>query len=122
MKRPVLFNVRVHCAQWSTEDTIWNRTSDLPICSTAPSSLCYRGPLCISLLYLILNTSGVPKGGLGCSNPPPRDSEGPPKSCKTQPDCEICKKIAEFRTPTPQDVRKKGSKILKLPRFAIVLY
>ena len=23
-------------------------------------------------------------------------------------------------TPTPQDVRKKGSKILKLPRFAIV--
>jgi len=24
-------------------------------------------------------------------------------------------KIAEFRTPTPQDVRKKGSKILKLP-------
>jgi len=31
-------------------------------------------------------------------------------------------KIAEFRMPTPQDVRKKGSKILKLPRFAIVLY
>jgi len=25
-------------------------------------------------------------------------------------------KIAEFRTPTPQDVRKKGSKILKLPQ------
>jgi len=24
-------------------------------------------------------------------------------------------KIAEFRTPTHQDVRKKGSKILKLP-------
>ena len=24
-------------------------------------------------------------------------------------------KIAEFRTPTPQDVRKKGSQILKLP-------
>jgi len=24
-------------------------------------------------------------------------------------------KIAEFRTPTPQDVRKKGSKILKVP-------
>ena len=24
-------------------------------------------------------------------------------------------KIAEFRTPTPQDIRKKGSKILKLP-------
>ena len=26
----------------------------------------------------------------------------------------ISLKIAEFRTPTPQDVRKKGSKILKL--------
>jgi len=24
-------------------------------------------------------------------------------------------KVAEFRTPTPQDVRIKGSKILKLP-------
>ena len=31
-------------------------------------------------------------------------------------------KIAEFRTPTPQDVRKKGSNIPKLPRFAIVLH
>ena len=31
-------------------------------------------------------------------------------------------KIAEFRTPTLQDVRKKGSKILKLPRFATVLH
>jgi len=31
-------------------------------------------------------------------------------------------KIAEFRMPTPQDVRKKGSKIVKLPRFAIVLH
>ena len=28
-------------------------------------------------------------------------------------------KIAEFRTPTPQDVRKKGSKILKLPSVRI---
>jgi len=27
----------------------------------------------------------------------------------------ISLKIAEFRTPTPQDVMKKGSKILKLP-------
>ena len=31
-------------------------------------------------------------------------------------------KVTEFRTPTPQDVWKKGSKILKLPRFAIVLH
>jgi hypothetical protein len=27
----------------------------------------------------------------------------------------ISLKIAEFRMPTPQDVQKKGSKILKLP-------
>ena len=44
---------------------------------------------------------------------PPRNSEDPPKSYQTQPDCENVK-IAEFRTPTPQDVRKKDSKILKL--------
>ena len=42
-------------------------------------------------------------------------TEGPPKSRQTQPDREKLLKIAEFRTPTPQDVRKKGSKILKLP-------
>ena len=35
--------------------------------------------------------SGVPGGGgLGCSNLPTRNSEGPPKSCQTQPDCENC--------------------------------
>ena len=65
--------------------------------------------------------SGVPRGGLGCSTPPPQNSEGPPKSCQTQPDLWKLLKIAEFRTPTPEDVRKKGSKILTLPRFAIVL-
>ena len=53
-------------------------------------------------------------GGRGF-NPPPRNSEDPPKWCQTQPDCEKLLKIAEFRTPTPQDVRIKGSKILKLP-------
>ena len=68
------------------------------------------------------NLSGVPRGDLGCSNPPPRNSEGPPKLCETQPDLRKLLKIAEFRTPTPQDVRKKGSKIRKPPRFAIFLY
>ena len=38
------------------------------------------------------------------------------------PNILITLKIAEFRTPTPQDVPKKSSKILKLPRFAIVLH
>ena len=40
-----------------------------------------------SLFTLSFFFSGVPRGGLGCSNPP-RNSEGPPKSCQTQPDCE----------------------------------
>ena len=73
----------------------------------------YRSPYSLS-------SSGV-RGGFGVFKPPPRNSEGPPKSCQTQPDCENLK-IAEFRTPAHQDVRKKGSKILKLPRFAIVLH
>ena len=57
-------------------------------------------------------TSGYPVSyrvvGFGCSNPPPRNSEGPPKSCQTQPDLWKPLKIAEFRKPTPQDVQKKG--------------
>jgi len=53
-------------------------------------------------------------GGGGGKNPPP-----PPKfrrPSKIVPNSIVkTVKIAEFRTPTPQDVRKKGSKILKLP-------
>jgi len=32
------------------------------------------------------------RGGVGVFKPPPkkRNSEGPPKSCQTQPDCENC--------------------------------
>ena len=60
--------------------------------------------------------------GWGWGLNPPLNSEGPPKSCQTQPDCENCYKITELRKPTSQDVQKKGSKILKLPRFAIVLH
>jgi hypothetical protein len=62
------------------------------------------------------------KGGVGVFNPPPRNSDDPPKLCQTQPVLRKLLKIAEFRTPTPQDVREKGSKILKLPRFAIALH
>ena len=61
------------------------------------------------------------EGGFGVFKPP-RNSKGPPKLCQTQPDLRKLLKIAEFRTPTPQDVRKKGTKILKLPSCAIVLY
>jgi len=55
-------------------------------------------------------------GGVwGVQTPPPRNSEGPPKSCQTQPDCENCWKMLNLGRQHPQDVRKKGSKILKLP-------
>jgi hypothetical protein len=65
------------------------------------------------------------EGGLGGSKPP---SPEMPKFYKVEPDCKlsgkclvflfqhpISLKIAEFRTPTHQDVRKEGNKILKLP-------
>ena len=63
------------------------------------------------------------QGGFACSTPPPRNSDGPPKNrAKLNPIVKTVKKIADFRTPTHQDVWKKGSKILKLRRFSIVLH
>ena len=61
------------------------------------------------------------RGGLGFK-PPPLNSEGPPKSYQTQPDCENCKKLLNLGRQHPKMFGKKGSKILKLPRFAIVLH
>ena len=59
-------------------------------------------------------------GWLGGSTPPKfrKPSKIVPNSTR------LCKllKIAEFRTPTPEDIRKKGSKFLKLTRVAIVLH
>ena len=58
--------------------------------------------------------SGVPKGGGGLGGvqtPHPRNSKIVPDSTRLWK----LLKIAEFRTPAPQDVRKKGSKTLKLP-------
>jgi len=62
-------------------------------------------------------------GGLGGSIPPPpkfrRPSEIVPNSTRLRK----LLKIAEFKVPTPQDVRKKCSKILELPPVrAIVLH
>ena len=63
-------------------------------------------------------------GGVwGVQTPLPRNSEGLPKNrAKLNPIAKTVKKIAEFMMLTHQDVRKKGSEILKLPRFAIVLH
>jgi len=59
--------------------------------------------------------SGVSREGAGVLKPPPRNSEGPPKSCQNSTLPWKLVKSDEFRTPALQDVRKKGSKILKLP-------
>jgi len=58
------------------------------------------------------------EGGLGgVQTPPPRNSKfrRPSKIVPNSTRLWKLLKIAEFRTPTSQDVRKKGSKILKLP-------
>ena len=63
--------------------------------------------------------------GGGCwvfKTPPPEITKALQNCAKLNPIVKTVSKIAEFRTPTQQDVRKKGSKILKLPRFAIVIH
>ena len=52
-------------------------------------------------------------GGVWGVQPPPSKFRRPSKIVPNS--TRKLLKIAEFRTPTPQDVRKKGSKILKLP-------
>jgi hypothetical protein len=53
---------------------------------------------------------------------PPEIPKGLQNRAKLNPILKTVKEIAEFRTPTLQDVRKKGRKILKLSRFAIFLH
>ena len=60
------------------------------------------------------------RGGVGGFNPP-EILKALQNRAKLNPIVKTVK-IAEFRTPTHQDVRKRGSKILKLPRHAIVLH
>jgi len=48
-------------------------------------------------------------------NPPPPKFRRPSKIVPNSTRLWKLLKIAEFRKPTPKDVRKKGSKILKLP-------
>jgi len=61
-------------------------------------------------------------GGWGVQPPPPPRFQRPSKIVLNSTRLWKLLKIAEFRTPTPQYVWKKGSQILKLPRFAIVLH
>ena len=56
------------------------------------------------------------RGGVGVFKaPPPKIFRRPSKIVTKSTRLWKLLKIAEFRTPTPQDVWKKGSKILKLP-------
>jgi len=53
-------------------------------------------------------SSGVPRGGVwGCSTPPPPKFRRPSKIVPNSTRLWKLLKIAEFRTPTPQDVQKK---------------
>jgi hypothetical protein len=66
---------------------------------------------------------GVPRGGVwGVQTPPAPKFWRPTKIVPNATRLWKLLKIPEFRTPTPQHVWKKGSKILKPPRFAVVLH
>ena len=68
--------------------------------------------------YLSVGVAAVAyRGRVGCSNPPPPALKfrRPYKIVPNSTRLWKLLKIAEFRTPTHQDVWKKGSKILKLP-------
>ena len=55
-----------------------------------------------------LSKSGVPRGrDLGAQTPSPEIPKAFQIRAKLSPIVKTVKKIAEFRTPTPQDVRKK---------------
>ena len=63
-----------------------------------------------------------PGGGFGYSTPP-RNSEGPPKNCaKLNPIVKTVKKLLNLGRQHTKMFGKKGSKILKLSRFATVLH
>ena len=66
----------------------------------------------ICMCYRQLRTE---RGGVGVFNPPHPKFRRPSKILQNTTRLWKLLKIAEFRTPTHPDVRKKGCKILKLP-------
>ena len=109
-------------AQVAIHRCLWGRCHERV--SRATSTLIHRlrGLLFVLLLFVTAWQWRTEGGGLGCSNSPPPKFWRPSKIVPNSTRLWKLLKIAEFRTPTHQDVRKKGSKILKLPRFAIVLH
>jgi len=103
----------------------WNNIQGLILCRVANTfSLEYKNDLMLykgnsSCSFWAVAYQG---GGLGGFNPPPPEI---PKALQNHAKLNTnwkLLKIAEFRTPTPQYVRKEDSKILKPPRFAVVLH
>ena len=88
----------------------------------------YPQLVCHDILYVVHSTAcfgtykqwGTEGGG---STPPPAPKfRSPSKIVQKSTRFWKLLKMVEFRMPTTQDVRKKGIKILKLSRFAIVLH
>ena len=50
----------------NSNDNIWNRTSDIPICSAAPQPLCYSGPR-IYVGQIIKRNSKTKHGEVQCN-------------------------------------------------------
>ena len=107
-------------SRWGSE--ISRSSPDWP---SGPASLLYSGYR-VCFTEVKLPGRGVDQwrteGCFGGFKPPPPKFRRPSKIVPNSTRLWKLLKITEFRTPTPQDVRKKGSKILKLPRFTIVLH
>ena len=69
-----------------------------------------------------LSNSGVPRGrDLGVQTPSPEIPKAFQIRAKLSPIVKTVKKLLNLGRQHPKMFGKKGSKILKLPRFAIVL-
>ena len=63
------------------------------------------------------------EGGFGVfKHPPPEILKALQNHAQTQPDCENCQKLLNLGGQHLKMFEKKVSKILKLPRFTIVLH
>ena len=103
----------------------FKRLNILPKHELSCTRICLIAICGLSLIYFVLIDSFLQWrtewGGVGMFKHPPtfwRPSKIIPNSTQLWK----LLKIAEFRMPTPQDVWQKGSKILKLTRFPIVLH
>ena len=85
--------------QWTYNLTLWGRSRNVYTSSTIPTAWYhftlwesfYCDFMLLPKIECVKSTVAVAyRGGLWGVQPPPRTSEGPPKSCQTQPDCENC--------------------------------